>query len=55
MKIIANYPETEEGMKELEIQLSKTVAQILNRMLTDEQKELLIKKLEDLEKQKLKN
>ncbi|MDO6353559.1 hypothetical protein Q3V94_00480 [Caloramator sp. CAR-1] len=45
IKVIANYPPG--GPKEVEEMLSKAVADVLKRILTPEQKELLITQLEE--------
>lgn len=45
IKVTVNYPETEEGMKELERRHAEVVLDILNQMLTPIQLEKLIENL----------
>lgn len=52
MKVIANYPTTPEGIKLLDESIADATLLLLKRMLTPEQLEKLMQKLE--EKQKLK-
>ncbi len=47
MKIIANYPETEEGMRRLQERLAEATLEILRRMMTPEELDLLMKKLDE--------
>lgn len=47
IKVIVNYPETEEGMKELERRHADVVLGILKEMLTPNQLEKLIDRLKE--------
>lgn len=45
IKVVVNYPTTEEGKKKLDESQAKAVLTILTQMLTPEQLEKLVKRL----------
>lgn len=52
MKVIANYPTTTEGMRVLDESLADATLLLLKKMLTPEQLEKLMERLEEMQKLK---